>query len=176
MAAVVAAVSASSIVGCGDDDGERVDSTATVSIAVTSTAFTEGSEIPTLHSCEGEDVSPPLAWSGVPEAAATLALVVDDPDAPSGTYTHWVVLDADPAVTSVAEAAVPAGGVQALNSGGVAGYAGPCPPSGTHRYRFTIYALDEPTGLADGAPLADALSAVEAQAIAQGTLTGTFSR
>jgi Raf kinase inhibitor-like YbhB/YbcL family protein len=121
-------------------------------------------------------VSPPLAWSGVPNDAAAVALVVDDPDAPSGTFTHWVVLDVPPATSSSDEGAVPAGGTQAESSAGPAAYAGPCPPSGTHHYRFTVIALDEETGLAQGASLDDALAAVDEHATARGTLTGTYSR
>lgn len=162
------------LAGCGDDDSE-VESEAPVSITVTSSAFGEGSPIPEVYSCRGRNVSPPLEWSGAPVDAAALALVVDDPDAPRGTYTHWVVLDIERSATSVPEGSVPAGGVEATNSAGDAGYAGPCPPSGTHRYRFTIYALSGRTGFADGAKLNEALDQISQKAIARGTLTGTFA-
>lgn len=145
------------------------------SIGVTSTAFAEGAPIPAVYSCRGRNVSPPLAWSGGPTEAAALALVVDDPDAPRGTYTHWVVLDISPAVTSVGEGAVPAGAVQARNSAGEARYTGPCPPSGIHHYRFSVYALSKPLGLADGISLGIAIRAISEHAIAKGTLTGTFA-
>lgn len=161
------------LLGCGDDGGAGTD--APESIAVTSPAFDEGEPIPEVYSCRGRNVSPPLAWSGVPADAAALALIVDDPDAPRGTYIHWVVADIDAGTTSVAERAVPSGGVQAENSGGAARYTGPCPPSGTHRYRFTVFALSAPTGLADGAPLDEALEAIGANAISQGTLVATFA-
>ena len=145
-------------------------------IEVTSTAFAEGEPIPKRYTCDGDDVAPPLAWSGVPPDAAGVALVVDDPDAPSGTFTHWVVLDIPEATTSSEEGGVPEGGVQATTSAGSAAYAGPCPPSGTHRYRFTVVALDAETGLAESAPLDEALAAVDEHSVAWGTLTGTYSR
>ena len=147
-----------------------------MTIEVTSTAFAEGEPVPVKYTCDGDEVAPPLAWSGVPSDAAGVALVVDDPDAPSGTFTHWVVLDIPVATTSSAEGGVPEGGVQATTSAGSAAYAGPCPPSGTHRYRFTVVALDAETGLAEGAALDEALAAVEEHSVAQGTLTGTYSR
>ncbi|MDN5852305.1 MAG: YbhB/YbcL family Raf kinase inhibitor-like protein [Actinomycetia bacterium] len=117
-----------------------------------------------------------LHWRHIPKDAGALALVVDDPDAPAGTWTHWVVLDM-PTKTRVShEDKVPRGGVQAENSWGDASYGGPCPPSGTHRYRFKLYALDESTGLDAGASLEEALAAVDEHAIARGQLVGTYSR
>jgi Raf kinase inhibitor-like YbhB/YbcL family protein len=145
-------------------------------ITVTSTAVSEGGRLPERYTCDGDDVAPPLAWLGVPDDVAAVALVVDDPDAPRGTFTHWVVLDVPVGVTSSDEAAVPEGGVEAQNSAGRASYFGPCPPSGTHRYRFTVYALSSATGLQRGAALDEALRAIEDRAIAWGRLTGTYSR
>ena len=165
------------LAGCGGDDpSSPADADAPDVIEVTSSAFAEGGPIPDRYTCDGDEVSPPLGWSGVPEDAAALALVVDDPDAPSGTFTHWVVLDIPPATTSSDEGGVPAGGVQAETSAGAAAYAGPCPPSGTHHYRFTIVALDAELGLSEGSSLDQALEAVDDHAIARGTLTGTYSR
>ena len=112
-----------------------------MTISVNSPDITEGGPIPTRYTCDGEDVSPPLRWSGIPLDTAALALVVDDPDAPRGTFTHWVVVDIDPAVTSLARGQSPRGAQQIVNSAGRASYMGPCPPSGVHRYRFTVYAL-----------------------------------
>jgi Raf kinase inhibitor-like YbhB/YbcL family protein len=145
-------------------------------ITVTSTSFGEGEPIPVELTCDGDDRSPPLAWQGVPAGAADLALVVDDPDAPGGTYVHWVAVGIDPSSTGVDEAAVPPGARQVANSGGHARYDGPCPPGrdGAHRYRFTLYALDRP--VAAGAGLGDVLAAIGRGAIAKGTLTGTFDR
>jgi Raf kinase inhibitor-like YbhB/YbcL family protein len=165
------------LAGCGGDStSSPADADAPATITVTSTAFGEGEVIPQRYTCDGDEVSPPLAWSGVPDGAAALALVVDDPDAPSGTFTHWVVLDIPVGTTSSDESGVPAGGVQATSSAGDAVYAGPCPPGGTHHYRFTVVALDAETGLGDGASLDDALEAVDEHAVARGTLTATYTR
>jgi Raf kinase inhibitor-like YbhB/YbcL family protein len=165
------------VAGCGDNQSSAsADGGAPVKIEVTSTAFAEGEPIPERYTCDGDEVAPPLAWSGVPSDAAGLAIVVDDPDAPSGTFTHWVVLDIPVATSFSEEGGVPEGGVQATTSAGSAAYAGPCPPSGTHHYRFTVVALDAETGLAEGAPLDEALAAVDAHWVANGTLTGTYSR
>jgi Raf kinase inhibitor-like YbhB/YbcL family protein len=161
--------------GCGPDREEPA-MTAPEMITVTSTAFEHDQPIPTRFGCDGDGASPALAWEGVPDAARALALVVDDPDAPHGTFTHWIVLDIDPTARSVAEGAVPSGARQARNSTGDAGYKPPCPPSGTHHYRFTVYALSQPTGLPDGTGLDRALQAVDKAAIGRGRLVGTFSR
>jgi Raf kinase inhibitor-like YbhB/YbcL family protein len=150
--------------------------TAPSSITVTSEAFQDGGRIPKKYTCDGDDISPPLAWKDVPANVGSLALVVDDPDAPRGTFTHWVLLDVDPVTTAIEERQVPAGARQAKNSAGGAKYFGPCPPSGTHHYRFTIYALSEATGLPDGADLDEALAAIDGRTIARGRLTGLFSR
>lgn len=144
-------------------------------ITVSSPAFSDGAPIPPEYTCEGADVSPPLAWTGVPPGAAALALVVDDPDAPMGTFTHWVVLDLPAGTDGMDEDAAPAG-AQARNSAGRASWFGPCPPGGTHHYRFTVHALSEPTRLPDGAPLETALRAIDERSVAEGRLVGTFSR
>jgi Raf kinase inhibitor-like YbhB/YbcL family protein len=146
-------------------------------MTVTSTAFTDGEPIPRRFTCDGDAGVPPLAWEGVPKTAAALALIVDDPDAPRGTFVHWVVLDLPAATRSVDGAgALPTSAVQGKNSAGRASYFPPCPPSGTHRYRFTVYALSERTGLRDGTELEKALRAVASSATAQGRLVGTYER
>jgi Raf kinase inhibitor-like YbhB/YbcL family protein len=117
-----------------------------------------------------------LDWTGVPEGAAALSLVVDDPDAPRGTFVHWVVLDLPVEATGLSGPSLPPGSAQAKNSAGKASYFGPCPPSGTHHYRFTVYALSERTALGDGAGLEEALRAVTAAATARGQLVGTYTR
>lgn len=167
------------LVGCGgtdSTDGEEPAMTAPDVITVTSTAFQDGEPIPQRYSCEGVDTSPPLAWTGVPADAGALALVVDDPDAPRGTFTHWVVLDIAVEATSIGESELPPGGIQARNSTGKPGYAGPCPPSGTHHYRFTVYALPAATELPEGTALETALDAIDAAATARGRLVGTYRR
>ncbi|HEU4946119.1 MAG TPA: YbhB/YbcL family Raf kinase inhibitor-like protein [Kribbella sp.] len=145
-------------------------------ITVTSSAFQDGRPIPARFSCDGENVSPPVAWQGVPSEARAVAMVVDDPDAPRGTFVHWVLLDVPPGTRSLAENSAPPGATQAKNSAGKASYFGPCPPSGTHHYRFTVYALSSATGLPNGADLNRALKAIDASAIARGRLVGTYAR
>jgi Raf kinase inhibitor-like YbhB/YbcL family protein len=144
------------------------------SITVDSPDITDGGPIPARYTCHGQDVSPPLRWSGAPSDAAALALVVDDPDAPRGIYTHWVVVDIDPAVKSVARGQSPQGAQQIVNSAGKASYMGPCPPSGVHHYRFTVYALSQRLALPPRASLHSALDAIAGAATAQGRLIGTF--
>jgi Raf kinase inhibitor-like YbhB/YbcL family protein len=167
------------LAGCDDTQsqpGQEPTVTAANSITVTSSAFQDGQPIPARYSCDGDNVSPQLAWQGVPSEAKAVALVVDDPDAPRGTFVHWVLLDLDPGISSLAENSVPAGATQANNSAGKAAYFGPCPPSGTHHYRFTVYALSSATGLKAGADLNQALKAIESSAIARGRLVGTYTR
>jgi Raf kinase inhibitor-like YbhB/YbcL family protein len=174
---VVLGVLAGALTACGGTQPQEVDSvTVSPSITVTSSAFQEGQPIPVEFTCKGASKIPPLAWSGTPSNAAALALVVDDPDAPSGTFTHWVVLDLPSATSKLAGDALPSGAVQGMNSGGRVGWYPPCPPSGIHRYRFTVYALSKATGLPSGAPLDEALRSVGSTAVAQGRLTGTFGR
>jgi Raf kinase inhibitor-like YbhB/YbcL family protein len=146
-------------------------------LAVSSPAFPPGGAIPARFTCSGEEVSPPLTWSKVPDGTAELALVVDDPDAPGGTYVHWVVAHLDPGQGGLAEGTLPAGAAQFPNSAGEAAWAGPCPPGGPeHHYRFTVYALGRRVEIAAGAEPADAVAAIEQAATARGRLVGTFSR
>jgi Raf kinase inhibitor-like YbhB/YbcL family protein len=159
--------------GCAGSQDHEVETDVPATIRVSSTAFAEGERIPERFTCDGDQVSPPLRWSG--GSAQARALVVDDPDA-SGTFVHWVVVDIPAGTTSVATGDVPAGGTQVTSSAGDASYTGPCPPSGTHHYRFTVYALDAPTGLTASASLDDALTAIGDHATARGTLTAVYSR
>ncbi len=160
--------------GCGRGHSPEVDTDAPTTVTVSSPSFVEGGELPARFTCDGEEISPPLEWSDGP--AEAWALVVDDPDAPGGSYVHWVVLDLPAATTSLGSGKAPAGAVQAVNSSGDPSYAGPCPPSGEHRYRFTVYALAAPTGLAEGASLGSALDAIGDGATARGTITAVYSR
>lgn len=142
---------------------------------VTSPAFQPGQAIPRVHSCHGDDVSPELAIAGVPQGAAALALVVDDPDAPRGTWTHWTAWDL-PAGTAALAEGKPAPGVEGTTSSGEVGYHGPCPPSGTHRYFFRVFALDRKLGLPPGASVEDVWAALDKHVLAWGELMGTFTR
>jgi Raf kinase inhibitor-like YbhB/YbcL family protein len=161
------------LAACGD--GEEVSPQVPEGIEVTSSAFAANEEIPVVYSCAGQDISPPLAWTGVPDEARELALVMDDPDAPRGTFSHWILFGLSGSTTSVTEDSVPAGAKQAKNSAGRPEYAGPCPPSGTHHYRFTVYALDAPLEVSDGAETDQALDAISEHAVAQGRLVGLFT-
>lgn len=141
--------------------------------SLTSTAFGEGEPIPTVFSCDGDDRSPPLAWSDAPEGTQAFALFLDDPDA--GGFVHWLVADLPAEVTSLAEGAS-IDSAEGRTGFGASGYGGPCPPSGTHRYAFTLVALSAPTGLAAGFT-ADELRAATAElTLGTATLTGTYTR
>lgn len=153
----------------------------TSQFSITSGAFKEGQPIPRQYTCDGVNVSPPIEWTGVPKAAKTVAIIVDDPDAPSGTWTHWVLynLPADNVgfVENVpADETLKAGGFQGKNDFGKIGYGGPCPPSGTHRYFFKIYAVDEELPLKGGVTKADLEKALAGHTLAQGQLMGTYQR
>jgi hypothetical protein len=165
------------VAACSDDSHPAAEQPATdvpATLTVTSTAFAEAGVIPEQYTCDGAGDPPPLAWAGRVEGAKSLAVVVDDPDAPSGTYVHWIVLDLPPGTTSLGED-LPPGAVEGENSSGDTGWTPPCPPSGTHHYRFTVYALSSVTGLDDGAGIDEALAAINDAAVAQGSLTGLVS-
>jgi Raf kinase inhibitor-like YbhB/YbcL family protein len=172
------AVGLAGLVGCSSGGGgPREERDLPERIVVSSAGFDAGGVIPRRFTCAGENVSPPLRWSGVPDGTAAVALVVDDPDAPRGTYVHWVVIGLDPATARLDEGAVPAGARQLPNSAGKAAWTGPCPPGGpAHHYRFTVYALmRQPQVAGDAGPEA-AVEAIEAAATARGRLVGTFGR
>ena len=145
--------------------------------SLTSSAFREGGAIPKRYTCDGADVSPALEWEGAPENTASLALVVDDPDARG--FVHWVLFDLTGAATGGLPEAIsesPDAPPQGTNGFGRVGYGGPCPPSGTHHYRFTLYALDSTLGLT-GAPKAEAVrTAMAGHVLAEKTLTATYAR
>lgn len=149
--------------------------------ALSSPAFVHESAIPSLHTCDGDDLSPALEWTDPPAGAQSLALIADDPDAPVGTWVHWVVYNLPPDVRSFAEAysadAEPTDGSRnGKNGWRELGYGGPCPPSGTHRYFFKLYALDTMLDLDSGGTAAQLLDAMEGHVLAQTELMGTYSR
>jgi len=150
-------------------------------IALTSGAFQDGGSIPYRYTCNGDDVSPPLAWGDPPPGTRSFALLVDDPDAPRGTFTHWVLFNIPSGARGLPEGVpgderLPDGSVQGRNDFPRTGWGGPCPPSGTHRYRFFLYALDATLDLPPGASKRQLLDAVEDHILAEGRLTGTYSR
>lgn len=179
MVAVVAAASAGllTVVGCGGDGEAPIATSAPPSseLRISSTAFEGGAAVPERYTCNGEGVSPPLSWSGVPDGADELALIVDDPDAPGGTFTHWIMWGIDASSIGVTEGEVPAGAIQGKNDFGDTAYGGPCPPSGTHRYRFEILALSGTPGLAEGASANDLRRASDGKVVGRAVLTGTYT-
>ena len=142
---------------------------------IISPVFRDGTAIPPQYSCKGQNVNPPLNFIDVPAAAKSLALIVHDPDAPVGDYVHWTMWDIPADTESIAVNSVPAGTVQGLNTNGQNKYMGPCPPSGTHRYMFELYALDSSPGLPASTERDDLLKAMEGHILEKHTLTGTFS-
>lgn len=142
-----------------------------MALRVTSTAFGDGDRIPAEHTCRGAGTVPPLEWSGVPENAQSVALVVSDPDAPRGTFLHWVLYDIPSSTTRLAE--IPPGAREAANSAGRISWYPPCPPRGTHRYVFTVYALS--SAVRGSRDAGDVLPEIERLALDRGTLTGTVS-
>jgi Raf kinase inhibitor-like YbhB/YbcL family protein len=178
--------------GCGNAD--PLPSPERLTIQLRTTAFADGGMIPHRFTCDGSDRSPDLSWSGVPENSRTLALICDDPDAPAGTWSHWVVFNLPARVTGLKEG-VPAtkrvpnssmeessptgsngDAIQGENDFGKLGYGGPCPPSGTHRYFFRLYALDARLELGPEATRADVLKAIKGHILAEGRLTGKYAR
>jgi Raf kinase inhibitor-like YbhB/YbcL family protein len=141
-----------------------------------SSAFSGGQPIPQRHSCEGEDLSPPLSWTDVPEGATSLALIVDDPDAPRGTFTHWLGWGLDPAAGELGEGE--AAPVEGRNDFGATGYRGPCPPPGhgPHRYFFRLHALADELELEPGAGRADLEQALAGRSVSVTELMGTYER
>jgi hypothetical protein len=144
------------------------------SIKITSHAFSPGGQIPKKYTCNGPNVNPPLHIDNVPKTAKTLALIVDDPDAPSGTWVHWVVWNINPKTTDISDHSVPRDAVQGTSDFGEAKYGGPCPPSGTHRYFFKAYALDNTLSLSSSSKKAALEKAMAGHILAQGSLMGTY--
>ena len=142
---------------------------------ITSSAFQEGGNIPSKFTCDGSDTSPPLQITGVPSEAKSLVLIADDPDAPSGLFTHWLVWNLPPQTNSIAEGSAPKG-VHGTNDFGKPDYKGPCPPPGTHRYSFKIYALDRELDLRGGAKRSQLDAAMKGHVVAQGVLVGRYAR
>lgn len=169
--------------GCTGDAGNRTPPlTATPALEVRSDSFANGTAIPARYTCDGADVSPPLSWSGVPDGAESLALFVDDPDAPGGTFTHWIVYNISATEGSLDEGLprgqnLPGGLHQGNNSFGTVGYDGPCPPPGpAHRYVFRLYALNRSpdfSGVVDRSALE---AEMKGHIVAEGVLVGTYRR
>lgn len=145
-------------------------------MTLSSPAFAEGGTIPAKYTCDGADVRPPLRIAGVPRNARSLAVVVEDPDAPGGTFVHWVAWNIDPRTATLPEKAVPAGAVTGRNDFGTTGYRGPCPPSGTHRYFFRLFALDTALSLPAGADRTRLNAAMKGHIVARAECMGRYGR
>jgi len=141
---------------------------------VTSPAFKNMQPIPAKYTCDGNNISPPIDVSGAPDGAKSLALIVDDPDAPMGTWVHWVVWNLP--VKNMPENKLEFGGIQGMNSFGKLDYGGPCPPNGRHRYFFKVYALDAKLDLEDGIPKTELEAAMKGHVLAEAQLIGTYER
>ncbi|HEX5324572.1 MAG TPA: YbhB/YbcL family Raf kinase inhibitor-like protein [Capsulimonadaceae bacterium] len=161
------------VCGCAHSLGPAGPDTLTVS----STAFKEGQNMPAQNTCGGTGISPPLAWSKPPDHTASLAITCLDPDAPSGTFTHWLVYDIPASAMSMVEGSAPAGSLQGMNDFGSTGYGAPCPPPGNpHHYLFTVYALDNKPDLKGGASRTDLFAAIKGHVLAKGEITGLYGR
>lgn len=143
---------------------------------ITSPVFSNNDRIPEKYTCDKENISPPLEFLDVPFQAQSLTLIVDDPDAPSRTFVHWVVYNINSKVKIVAEGSIPEGGVQGTTDAGTQDYIGPCPPSGTHRYFFKLYALDKELELPQGLTKQQILEKMKDSVIDQAQLIGLYSR
>jgi len=150
-------------------------------IKMKSLAFVPGGKIPGKYTCDGMDISPPVSWTSGPEGTKTFALICDDPDAPMGTWVHWVLFNLPADITEFRENVPPEkelenGAKQGMNDFRKIGYGGPCPPGGTHRYFFKLYALDTEIHLEAGATKAELLKAMEGHILAEGQLIGRYER
>lgn len=144
-------------------------------MTIGSSAFHQGGDIPAKFTCDGGGTSPPLQITGIPSEAKSLVLIADDPDAPSGMFTHWLVWNIPPQTNSVAEGSPPKG-VLGKNDFGKSGYGAPCPPTGAHRYYFRVFALDRELSLPSGAKRSQLEAAMKGHVIAQGELMGRYAR
>lgn len=144
-------------------------------LRLTSPAFENNSLIPGKYTCDGEDLNPPLLISGVPNEAKSLALIMDDPDAPGGIWDHWVIFNLSSTTDNIKEGEESAG-MNGLNSFGKTGYGGPCPPSGTHHYIFRLYALDSKLSIKEGSTKLEVLKAMEGHIVERAELVGLYER
>jgi Raf kinase inhibitor-like YbhB/YbcL family protein len=184
-------IAGTGLVGCAQTTapaqpgGRGSKGESTMKLTVSSTAFAAGERVPKQFTGEGANVSPPLAWSGAPADTKEFALIMDDPDAPAGTWVHWVLYKIPPTTTSLKEGVPtgstlkePSGALQGKNSSKTAGYYGPMPPPGhgTHHYHFKVYALSKPLDLPAGATKQQLLDAMHGKILAEGELIATYSR
>jgi len=157
------------ISGCGFQATNQQNQ---INMKISSPSFEEDSTIPTKFTCKGENINPELNIADVPENAQSLALIVDDPDAPAGTWTHWTIWNIDPGTDTIKENSVPSSAIEGTTSFGKPGYGGPCPPSGTHRYYFKLYALNDKLDLSASAKVSDLVAAFAGHILDQTEVMG----
>lgn len=145
-------------------------------LGIVSPVFQQNGDIPVRYTCDGDDISPPLTIENVPEGTQSFVLIVDDPDAPMGTWVHWVVWNIDPRTREIKEDSVPEGASQGMNDFSKLDYGGPCPPSGTHRYFFKLYALDSTLDITSKAKKADVEKAMKGHVIGESQIIGLYRR
>jgi Raf kinase inhibitor-like YbhB/YbcL family protein len=177
----LAAMAAGTLLSCRNEENDMAKTMEVTKMQVTSTAFNDGGMIPQQYTCDGQDKSPPLNWGEAPDKTRSFALIADDPDAPGGTFVHWVLYGLPAEVHELPEGVpdnetLPSGARQGVTGFGAVGYGGPCPPSGTHRYFFKVYALDTELSLPPGRSKADLLKAMEGHVLAQGQIMGKYKR
>ena len=143
---------------------------------ITSSVFKHNSKIPSKYTCDDKNINPPLEFSDIPKETKSLVLIVDDPDAPSKTWVHWIAYNIDPSTTKIEENSVPREALQGTTDFGKPGYGGPCPPSGTHRYFFKLYALDTILDVPNGLTKQQVLEKVKDYVIEEAELVGLYSR
>ncbi len=143
---------------------------------IKSSSFENNNSIPSKYTCDGEDINPPLEFSDIPDRCQGIALIMEDPDAPGGSWIHWLVWNVSPSSFYVKENSVPEGATQGVNSFGNNNYGGPCPPSGTHHYCFKAYALDQKINLDSGADKQDVQDQMEGHIIEEAELIGIYHR
>lgn len=178
--AAICGLSLTGIVGCGDsgDSSGTAPRQTGIALGFRSPAFADGGRISSRYTCDGQDISPPLTWNRVPGEAQSLAIVMQDVDAPNGTLTHWTMWNLSPRSTGLRDDEVPSGAAEGRNDFGKTGYAGPCPPKGAtaHRYVFRLHALDAELDVPAGADPGAVTRAVEQHSIASGSTSATYAR
>lgn len=170
------------IIGCANqqvqpnqEDNLEIQKSEVSNMQLTSSAFKHNGTMPSEFTCDGDNINPPLSITNVPSSAKSLALIVDDPDAPVGVWDHWIVFNINPLIKEIKQNTQPQG-VAGKNSGGRNSYQGPCPPSGTHRYFFKLYALDATLNLPEGSTKKQVESAMQNHILAKSELMGLYKR
>ncbi len=170
------------LVGCSTryvpetPDHIETDEVNEMALKISSPAFGNNEDIPAKYTCQGDDISPPLKFEGIPTGTKSLVLICDDPDAPGGNWDHWIIYNILPTVTEISENSVPEGAIEATNSWGAEEYGGPCPPSGKHRYFFKLFALDIILTLDTGSDKKDVEEAMEGHIIEKAEMIGLYQK